>query len=122
MVLKPEITPIQTPAFVYIPSACLGGVIIMAASQMFDYAGIKEIWSISKLDFVPFLVTFIGCLIDTADGILIGIGTHLVILLYHYAVPSINDYEENGVVKIKINSDLYFPRIVSKYSEIQAYY
>ena len=37
-----------TPAFVYIPSATLGGVIIMAASQMFDYEGIKEIWNISK--------------------------------------------------------------------------
>ena len=80
---------------------------------MFDYAGIKEIWSISKLDFMPFLVTFVGCLIDTSDGILIGIGIHLVILLYHYAVPSIKDYEEDGVVKVKINSDLYFPRKVS---------
>jgi len=55
-------------------------------------------------------VTFIGCLIDTSDGILIGIATHLVILLYHYAVPTIEDYEENGIVKIEIKSSLYFPR------------
>ena len=99
-----------TPAFVYIPSATLGGVIIMAASQMFDYHGIKEILSISKLDFVPFLVTFVGCLIDTSDGILIGIATHLVILLFHYAVPIISDFEADGKVKVEFKSDLYFPR------------
>jgi len=29
-----------TPAFVFIPSATLGAVIIMAASQMFDWKGI----------------------------------------------------------------------------------
>ena len=69
-----------------------------------------EVWKISKLDFLPLLVTFIGCLIDTSDGILIGIATHLVILLYHYAVPTIEDYEENGIVKIEIKSNLYFPR------------
>ena len=69
-----------------------------------------EVWKISKLDFLPLLVTFIGCLVDTSDGILIGIATHLVILLYHYADPTIEDYEENGIVKIEIKSNLYFPR------------
>ena len=63
-----------------------------------------------KLDFVPLLVTFVGCLIDTSDGILIGIGTHLVILLYHYANPTVADFEEDGKVKIQLKSDLYFPR------------
>ena len=55
------------------------------------------------------LVTFIGCLVDTSDGILIGIATHLVILLFHYAIPTIEDYEQDGIVKIEIKSNLYFP-------------
>ena len=32
-----------TPAFVFIPSATLGAVIIMAASQMFDWDGIGKL-------------------------------------------------------------------------------
>ena len=69
-----------------------------------------EIWKISKLDFVPLFITFVGCLIDTADGILIGIGVHLVILLFHYAMPDITDKQENNVLKIQIRTNLYFPR------------
>ena len=44
--------------------------------------GCREIYQISKLDCFPLVVTFIGCLFDTADGILIGIAVHLIILLY----------------------------------------
>ncbi|CAG5106612.1 Oidioi.mRNA.OKI2018_I69.chr1.g2919.t1.cds [Oikopleura dioica] len=99
-----------TPAFEYIPAACLGAVIIMAASQMFDYAGCVEIWRISKLDFVVLAVTFIGCLFDTADGILIGVAMHLIILLFKYAYPNMSDsVDENGVLTISFESDLYFP-------------
>jgi MFS superfamily sulfate permease-like transporter len=82
----------------------------MAASQMFDYAGCVEIWRISKLDFIVLAVTFIGCLFDTADGILIGIAMHLVILLFKYAYPNMSDFvDENGVLTISFESDLYFP-------------
>ena len=98
-----------TSAFEYIPAATLGGVIIMAASQMFDLKGCVEIWRISKLDAIPLVVTFIGCLFDTADGILIGIAVHLVILLYRYAAPTLVDKEENGVLSISVESDLFFP-------------
>ena len=69
-----------------------------------------EIWKISKLDFVPLSITFVGCLIDTADGILIGIGTHLTILLFHYALPDITDHQQNNILKIQIQTNLYFPR------------
>ena len=82
----------------------------MAASQMFDYAGCVEIWRISKLDFIVLAVTFIGCLFDTADGILIGIAMHLIILLFKYAYPNMSDFvDENGVLSISFESDLYFP-------------
>lgn len=98
-----------TSAFEYIPAATLGAVIIMAASQMFDLQGIIQIWRISKLDAIPLGVTFIGCLFDTADGIIIGIAVHLVILLYRYAIPTLVDKEEGGVLSISIESDLFFP-------------
>ena len=57
-----------TAAFEYIPAAVLGAVIIMAASQMFDLKGCLEIWHISKLDAIPLIVTFVGCLFDTGKG------------------------------------------------------
>jgi MFS superfamily sulfate permease-like transporter len=68
-----------------------------------------EIWQISRWDALPLVATFIGCLFDTADGILIGIALHLVILLYRYAFPVMHDHEENGVLTISIESDLFFP-------------
>ena len=98
-----------TPAFEFIPSATLGAVIIMALSQMFDWKGFVDIWKISRLDTIPLVVTFIACLFDTADGILIGIGVHLVILLYRYAIPKMVDKQENGILNISIESDLFFP-------------
>ena len=50
--------------------------------------GCREIYQISKLDCFPLVVTFIGCLFDTADGILIGIAVHLIILLYRLDIEN----------------------------------
>ena len=98
-----------TPAFEYIPSATLGAVIIIALIQMFDWNGFVEIWRISTLDTIPLIVTFVACMFDTADGIIIGIGVHLVILLYRYACPKMVDKQENQILHVAIESDLFFP-------------
>ena len=53
-----------TPIFVYIPAACLGAVIVLAAVSMFDSDGIKHVWKVKRLDIMPLGVTFCLCFWD----------------------------------------------------------
>ena len=53
-----------TPLFVYIPAACLGAVIVLAAVSMFDVDGIKHTWHVKRLDCLPLAATFILCFWD----------------------------------------------------------
>ena len=53
-----------TPVFVYIPAACLGAVIILAAVSMFDLDGIRHVWRVNRLDMLPLVCTFVLCFWD----------------------------------------------------------
>lgn len=79
-----------TPLFRLIPEATLGAVIIVALIKLIQLPIIKRLWTIRKLDLVPYLVTLVASLgLDVAYGTLIGIGVDLVILLFPVARPSI---------------------------------
>ena len=56
-----------TPIFVYIPSACLGAVIILAAISMFDIDGIKHTWKLYRLDCFPLATVFFLCFWDIGE-------------------------------------------------------
>lgn len=67
--------------FVYIPSATLGAVIMVSAASLFKSDEWKLYWNSSKQDFFPFLVTFIFALRKSSTGLILGIISHLLLLL-----------------------------------------
>ncbi|XP_076679781.1 sodium-independent sulfate anion transporter isoform X2 [Andrena cerasifolii] len=106
-----------TPYFYFIPKASLSAVIICAVIYMIEYQVVKLIWKTSKKDLIPMFVTFSFCLITGVEyGILLGVGTNLVFLLYPSARPTIHvdkctttsgaDY-----LLVTPGNSLYFPAI-----------
>lgn len=66
---------------------------------MIEYQVVKLIWKTSKKDLIPMLVTFFFCLVIGVEyGILLGVGTNLIFLLYPSARPTI--YVEKCTVSI----------------------
>jgi len=100
-----------TPLFVFIPSACLGAVIILAAISMFDIDGIKHTWHLSRMDCVPLAVTFFLCFWDIAYGIMAGIFVQLLMLLYKFSRPANQEQSDSmsGMITIAPQQGLYFP-------------
>ncbi|KAJ8678531.1 hypothetical protein QAD02_014318 [Eretmocerus hayati] len=79
-----------TPYLNYIPKAALAAVIIAAVVFMVEIQVVKPMWRTKKIDLVPAVVTFLGCLLTRLElGILIGIGINLLFLLYASARPSL---------------------------------
>lgn len=79
-----------TQYFYYIPNAVLAAVIISATIFMIEVKIVKPMWRSKKSCFTIFIVTFIACLVLHLEiGILVGIGTNLLLLLYHAARPKI---------------------------------
>ena len=64
-----------------IPSATLGAVIIVSASSLFNSKEWIRFWNISKRDFIPFFITFIFALRKSSLGLILGILSHLILLL-----------------------------------------
>lgn len=75
------------PIFVYVPSAALGGVIIVSAASMFAWFDIKQIWKRKRLDIIPLGVTFVVCLYSSSLGIMVGIVVHAGMLLGKFLHP-----------------------------------
>ncbi|XP_073997472.1 sodium-independent sulfate anion transporter-like isoform X2 [Rhodnius prolixus] len=79
-----------TPYFYYIPKASLAAVIIAAVVFMVEFHVVKPIWRTNKIDLIPAAATFISCLLLRLElGIVIGISTNLLFLLYASARPSV---------------------------------
>lgn len=71
--------------------ASLSAVIICAVIYMIEYEVVKHIWKSSKKDLIPMFVTFLFCLVIGVEyGILLGVGTNLVFLLYPSARPTVH--------------------------------
>eukprot|EP00795_Rhopilema_esculentum_P009005 gene9005-16647_t len=96
-----------TPAFQYIPRACLGSIIILAVLPMVDYKIVKKIWTIKKLDILPLACTFVACFYSLEIGLLIGIGISLIIILYPLVFPRI-DLDEKEITVLKVNNGIAF--------------
>ena len=41
--------------------AALSAIIIVSLVRMFDYRVVLDMWRVSKLDLIPWAVSFIGC-------------------------------------------------------------
>jgi len=78
------------PFCAFIPKATLAAVIITAVIFSVEHHVIKPMWNSKKLDLLPGIVCFlVGLLFELEMGIFSGIGTHLVIVLYHTARPGV---------------------------------
>uniref|UniRef100_A0A0A9Z2J6 Sodium-independent sulfate anion transporter n=1 Tax=Lygus hesperus TaxID=30085 RepID=A0A0A9Z2J6_LYGHE len=79
-----------TPYFYYIPKASLAAVIIAAVVFMVEFHVVKPIWRTNKMDLIPAVATFFSCLLIRLElGIVIGISTNVLFLLYASARPSV---------------------------------
>ena len=98
---------VLTPFFQYIPKAALGAVILSSVIHMVDYKIVKKIWQTKKTDLLPFVVTFSLCLYDIATGIVCGILSALLLLIYRLVVPRI-EARQQEVTVIRINGGLSY--------------
>ena len=61
------------PAFVYIPLPCIGAILIVAASRLFPYTVMKELWAYDKTEFFILIFTCCICVFeDGAIGLMVG--------------------------------------------------
>ena len=109
---------VLTPFFQYIPKAALGAVILSSVIHMVDYKIVKKIWQTKKTDLLPFVVTFSLCLYDIATGIVCGIASALLLLIYRLVVPRI-EARQQEVTVIRINGGLSYIGIEYLMSKVE---
>ena len=93
--------------FVYIPSATLGAVIMVSAASLFNPDEWKMFWNSSKRDFIPFFVTFLFALRKSSTGLILGIVTHLILLLASFKQTI--DKKNSSSTVLKLEGRLTFP-------------
>ena len=73
----------------YLPVAALGAVLIIAAIGLFDVAALRKIWRVNRAECVLSLFTTLGVIwLDLLQGILLAIGSLLLLLLTRISRPS----------------------------------
>ncbi|XP_008201868.1 sodium-independent sulfate anion transporter [Nasonia vitripennis] len=106
-----------TPYFFYIPKAVLSAVLISAVIFLMDFRIVQQLWRGSKRDAVATIGTFIVCIVFNVEaGLLLGIVSNIVYLLYLSARPSIVDTEctanmEHKYLLIRPDVGLFFPAV-----------
>lgn len=84
-----------TNTFYFIPKATLAAVIINSMFTLIDIKEIKEIYRSKRIDFIPFLGTFLFSLwLGLEYGILIGVAISIVFTLYKTSRPDISFHIE----------------------------
>ena len=78
------------PLAAYLPTAAMGGMILLVAWNLIDQRHIREIWRSSVQDTTVLLVTFFtALLVDLAFAVLAGVLLSLVLFLNRAANPSV---------------------------------
>lgn len=79
-----------TSLFYYIPKATLAALIITAMFFMIEFHAVIKIWRTKKPDLIPLFMSFFACLFFGIEfGMIAGICTNLMFLLYKSARPSV---------------------------------
>lgn len=102
-----------TGVFQFIPKATLAAVIMVSMYYLCDFHSIAVMWRTKRLDLIPFTITLICSLFISLEyGILIGIATSLVFVLYDSARPKLyierDVVEDNTVYLVRPKVGLYF--------------
>ena len=104
------------PYCAYIPKATLAAVIITSVIYSVEYNIVLSVWRSKRLDLIPGFLSFFATLFWALEyGILVGIGIHLLFLLYDVARPSV-EITSKKIGKTRIlmlvpDSNLVFPAI-----------
>ena len=120
--------------FVYIPAASLAGVVIIAASSLFQPSEIKvwrhlvaihlviiglnadyifenilfqRMWYACPVDLIPFFFTFIFTLRSSSTGLVVGIFCHLIMALGKFIMPI--DRSKSHENTIHLEGSIMFP-------------
>ena len=117
-----------TPIFFYLPNAALAAIILTSVIKLFNIQSLRQLWKYSKLDTIPFFVTFIMTFfVSIPIGIISGIVASLLTYLARTIRPEIEhlgrmDYSEHyrdmvqykhaqsipTLMIIRIDESLYF--------------
>ncbi|XP_012271518.1 sodium-independent sulfate anion transporter [Orussus abietinus] len=113
-----------TPYFYFIPRATLAAVLICAVMFLIDWRIIVTLYRESKRDAVAAIGTFVMCLLFNVEtGLLLGIFTNIVFLLYVSARPTVEVTEcktNFGEVYLLLKPDigLYYPAVDFLYNRV----
>ncbi|KAJ8978076.1 hypothetical protein NQ317_000634 [Molorchus minor] len=99
-----------TSTFQYIPKATLAAVIIVAMYYLCEFGAFLLLWRTKKTDLIPLTVTVLCCLLISLEyGILIGIATNVLFVLYSSARPKLDIERPSGDVYIvRLKTGLHF--------------
>ncbi|XP_066250389.1 sodium-independent sulfate anion transporter-like isoform X2 [Euwallacea similis] len=105
---------VLTGAFKYIPKSTLAAVVLVAMYYLCEFHIFLVMWRTKKLDLIPLSATLIFSLVLSLEyGIIIGIASNLVFVLYDSARPKLYieniTIEDQVVYLIRPKSSLYFP-------------
>ncbi|WP_158974163.1 SulP family inorganic anion transporter [Cellulophaga sp. L1A9] len=77
-----------TPIFYYLPNAALASIIMVSVIGLIDVAYAKQLWHKRKDEFIILLITFfITLFIGIPQGILIGVMSSLLLMVYRTSNP-----------------------------------
>ena len=86
-----------TPLFFYIPNSVLAAIIIVAVAPLIDFKTPIKLWRYSRADAVALGVTFVAVLASGIEtGILIGIGTTIVMMMGKMSRPHVAEVGRLG--------------------------
>lgn len=84
-----------TPLLYPIPRAALGAIIVMAVLGLFDWKEAVSLWKTNRSDFSVMLATFAATLVlGIQQGILIGVGISILLVVLHAAKPNVVELAE----------------------------
>ena len=79
-----------TPLFYFLPQACLAAIIVMAVSNLLDFATLKRLWVYNRADAIAWLAAFFAVLITSVEkGILFGAAVSIILHLWRTSKPHI---------------------------------
>src|SRR3978361_1262686 len=78
------------PVVYYIPRALLASIVLVAVVDIIDYKRVRELWKTHRRDMTLLLLAFFATLaVGMLQGLLIGIGASLFVILYRNAYPPV---------------------------------
>ena len=86
---------------------------------MVEYRILRSIWTVRRIDLLPLLITFFVCFYEIEVGILCGIGSSLLILLYPVVWPPIAKIGKGNYAHMRIDGNLAYPGVEHMATEVQ---